>query len=105
MLKFWNHSTTTRNYAVTFYKTLELVPWHLGLKELKKWQKFPKSLKIVKISIKLRVFSDRFFVSSQGGGSASGADGEGERAGGRGGQQWIWGQQRFAVNSGGVFNL
>ena len=27
MLKCWNHSTTTRNYAVTKYKT-----WQLGLK-------------------------------------------------------------------------
>ena len=30
MLKCWNHSTTTRNYAVTYYKTLEQAPWHPG---------------------------------------------------------------------------
>ena len=35
MLKCWNHSTTTRNYTDSFYKTLDEVPWHLGLKELK----------------------------------------------------------------------
>ena len=40
MLKSWNHSTTTINYAVTHYKTLDEVAWHLGLKELKKWQTF-----------------------------------------------------------------
>ena len=27
----WNHSITTRNYAVTYYQTIEWVPWHLGL--------------------------------------------------------------------------
>ena len=30
MLKCWNHSTTTRNYAVTYYKTLQQAPWHPG---------------------------------------------------------------------------
>ena len=39
-LKCWNHSTTTKNYAVNFYKTLKEVPWHLGVKELKKLPKF-----------------------------------------------------------------
>ena len=53
MLKRWNHSNTTRNYAVTYYETQEKVSWHLGLNELK-WQKFSVSLK--KMSIKLRVF-------------------------------------------------
>ena len=48
MLKSFNQSTTTRNYAVSFYKTLEEVPWHQWLKKLKKWQTFSKSLKIVK---------------------------------------------------------
>ena len=44
MLNCWTHFTTTRNYAVTYYKTLEEVPWHLGLI---KWQKFSKSWKLV----------------------------------------------------------
>ena len=35
MLKCWNHSSTTRNYAATYYKTLQEVPWHLWLKKLK----------------------------------------------------------------------
>ena len=62
MLKCWNHSTTTRNYAVNYYKTLEGIPWHLELKELKNVKNFQKSLKKMKISIKLRVFSDRLFL-------------------------------------------
>ena len=46
MLKCWTHSITTRNYAVTYYKILEEVPWHLGLKELKKLKKkFQKAWK------------------------------------------------------------
>ena len=45
ILKCSNHSTTTRNYAVSFYKILEEVPWHIGLKELKKWQTFSKAWK------------------------------------------------------------
>ena len=67
MLK--NDSTTTKNYSVTYYKNLEEFPWHLGLKELKKWQKFfkKKLKKIVKIRIKLLVCSDRLFLSSHGG--------------------------------------
>ena len=36
VLKFGNHSTTTRNYAVTYYQTPEEFPWHLGLIKLKK---------------------------------------------------------------------
>ena len=40
MLNCWNHSITTRNYAVAYYKTIHKVFWHLGLNELKKWQKF-----------------------------------------------------------------
>ena len=39
MLKCWNHPTTARNYAVTYYKTLKEVPRHLGLEELKKYRK------------------------------------------------------------------
>ena len=42
MLKGVNHSTTTRNYALTYYKTLEEVPWHLGQKKLKKLTKIFK---------------------------------------------------------------
>ena len=45
----------------------------LRAEKLKKWQKFSKSLKkIVKISIKLRVFSDRLFKRSNGGGGGGG---------------------------------
>ena len=44
MLKWWNHSTTTRNYAVTYYKTLEGVPWHQALKELKNDKYFQKTV-------------------------------------------------------------
>ena len=70
-----NHPTTTRNYEVTYYKTLEEVSWQLGLEERKNWQKFSKGLrKNVKISIKLRVFSDRLFVSSHGGGGGGGGN-------------------------------
>ena len=36
ILKCSNHSITTRNYAVTYNKTIEEVPWQLGLKELKR---------------------------------------------------------------------
>ena len=55
MLKCWNNCTIIRNYAVAYYKTLEEVPWHPGLKELKNWQNFSKNLKKnAKISIKLR---------------------------------------------------
>ena len=36
MLKCRNHSSTTRNYAVTYNQTLEEVPRHLGLMKLKK---------------------------------------------------------------------
>ena len=65
MLQGWNHSITTRNYAVNYYQTAEEVPWHLGLIKLKKSQKFLKSLKkLVTIGINLRVFSERLFVSS-----------------------------------------
>ena len=39
-----NHSTTTRNYAVTFYKTLEEVPWNLGPKNSKIDKNFQKKL-------------------------------------------------------------
>ena len=66
MLKCRLQFTNTRNYAVTYYKTLEKVSWHLGLKELKKWRFFKKLEKIVKISIKLSVFSDRLFERSHG---------------------------------------
>ena len=33
MLQSWKHSITSRNYAVTYYKTLEDDTWHLGLKK------------------------------------------------------------------------
>ena len=40
---------TSRNYAITFYKTLEDVNWHLGLEKLKKmtkrWEKTSESRK------------------------------------------------------------
>ena len=45
MLKCWDNSTTIRNYAVTYYKTLDEIPWNLGQKELQKWQKFQKAQK------------------------------------------------------------
>ena len=45
MLKCWNHSTTTRNYAVTYYKTLEEVLWHLGLKVFEDGKNFQKTWK------------------------------------------------------------
>ena len=93
MLKCWNHSTTTRNYSVTYYKPQK------RLLEVEKTQKMTiifKKLKIAKIGIKmrvfsdiakigikLRVFSDRLFVSSH-----RGVDGE-ERW-----QQWGGVQQR-----------
>ena len=99
MLKYLKHSTTTSNYAVNYYKTLEEAPWHLGLKIFRKWQKLSKILKkIVKICIKLRVFSDRLFLSSHGGGGwvahrGAGWEGRGhqwvgQRGGGRWGQYW-----------------
>ena len=47
LLKCWNHSTTNRNYAVTYSKTLEEVPWHLGLKKLDK--NFQKAWKLWKL--------------------------------------------------------
>ena len=48
MLKCWNDSITTRNYAVPYYLNLEEVPWHLGLIKIEKYQKFSKSLKNAK---------------------------------------------------------
>ena len=45
MLKRWNHSATTSNYAVTYYQSLEQVHWQLGLTKLKKWKDFQKALK------------------------------------------------------------
>ena len=94
MLKCWNHSTTTRNNAVTYYKTLEDVPWQLGLRELKKWQTFSESLKIAKI-IKLRLFSDRLFVSSHGGGRCTGGwwGGGGQQWGGGNNLSQFWGRK------------
>ena len=62
MLK-WNHSITTRNYAVTYYQNLEDVPGTLHLMHLKKWQKFSKSLEKI-LKIKNLHFSGRLFVSS-----------------------------------------
>ena len=45
--------------------------------KLKKDPKFSKSLKIVKSSTKLRVFSDRLFEESHGGGGGGGGGGVG----------------------------
>ena len=112
ILKCWIHFTNTRNYAVTYYKTLEKVSWHLGLKELKKWRFFKKLEKIVKISIKLSVFSDRLFERSHGvcvcvcvyvcvwEGVTEGADGEGGGSGGNnavggGGEAIVAGVQQW----------
>ena len=43
MLKGWNHSITTRNYAVTYNPTLEEALWHLGVikpkNDKKKWKR------------------------------------------------------------------
>ena len=36
MWKSWNNSITARNYAVTYFQTLEEVHWNLGLIKLKK---------------------------------------------------------------------
>ena len=70
----------------------------------------------MKITIKLRVFSDRLFERKHGLGGGGGADGEGWR-GGEVGNQGVgatapWGDGgtsggggRSTVNSGGVFNL
>ena len=76
MLKSWNHSTTTRNYADSSYKTLEEVPWHQGLKKFKTWQKFSKSLKkIEKIIINWGLMERRGLelatVGGGGGGDAT----------------------------------
>ena len=45
MFKSWNHSTTTKNYAVTYYQTLEEFPWRLGLKKLKNDENLQKAWK------------------------------------------------------------
>ena len=82
MLKCWNHSKTTGNYAVTYYKTLEEIQWHLGLKELKQTKIVKKLEKIGKISIKLRVFSVRFFERRDVGGGGGGATARWGRGGG-----------------------
>ena len=92
--KCWNLSTTTRNYAVTYYKTLEEVSWQKTWKKTEKWQKKSKN------SIKLRVFSDQLFVSSQrgGGGGHRGRMGRGE---GGVGSTGMWGNVvGVGVNSG-----
>ena len=44
---FKNHSINTRNYAVTYYKSLKRLSWNLGLKKLKKWHR-KKNLKLLK---------------------------------------------------------
>ena len=44
MFKCSNHSTTTRNYAVTYYQTLEEIPWKLGLMKLQKMTNIFKNL-------------------------------------------------------------
>ena len=78
----WNHSITTKNCAVTYYQTIEWVPWHLGLIKLEKWQIFRKLEKIVKIcKICLFLASACSSVASHqgegGGGVHLGADGGG----------------------------
>ena len=61
MLECWNISCTTRNYAVSYLKNLKgifLTPRAETTK--KKWQRlFKKFEKILKISIKLHVLSNR----------------------------------------------
>ena len=45
MLKCWNHSPTTRHYAITCYQTLEKVFLQLGLNDWKNSENdenFPK---------------------------------------------------------------
>ena len=70
MLKCWSHSTTTRNYAVTYYRTLEEILWQLGLEKLKERQTFLISLKeIVKIRIKLWVVGHWRGADREGGGN------------------------------------
>ena len=95
-IKCWNQCTTTKNYAVTYYKTLVEFPWNLGLKTLKKSQKISKSLKkIVKININC-VFSAIGFsavATGGGGGWQRGTDGEGVAT------LW-WGQQRGGGGAG-----
>ena len=54
-LKWWNLSTTTRNYAVTYYKVLEEVTWHLEPKTQKMTKIVKKLEKIVKISIIVKI--------------------------------------------------
>ena len=51
--KYWIHFTNTRNYAVTYYKTLEKVSWNLALgwKNSKNDKNFKTLKKIAKISI------------------------------------------------------
>ena len=100
MLKWWNHSTATKNYAVTYYEILEEVPWHLGLKKhLGQNKKFSKSLKkIVKISKKLRVFSDRCCSTAATGRGDGGLQLFG------GATAWWGGNSGGGVNMGGVFN-
>ena len=46
ILKSGKNSTKSRRYTVTYYKTLEEVPWLLRLKKPKKWHKFSKNCKI-----------------------------------------------------------
>ena len=61
MLKCWLHFTNTRNYAVTYYKILEKVSWHLGLgwKNSKNDRHFKTLKKIVKNGIEVSILSDR----------------------------------------------
>ena len=67
MLNCWTHSTTTRNYAVNYYKTLEEVPKHLGMKELKKLQKIQKAWKKMwKLVQTLRVLAIGFSSTATG---------------------------------------
>ena len=50
--KIDNHSTTSRNYAVSFYETLEEVPWCplMKVKKNKFLEKLEKIVKIIKLA-------------------------------------------------------
>ena len=119
ILKCWNHSITTRNNAVTYYRTLEEILWHLGLikitidrsidwlidwKNIKNFQKAWKQLQNSKLAF---LASGCSSVASHGrgvtGGWLGGITGVGgiSAAGGGG----VGGAIGGGVNSGGVFNL
>ena len=100
MLKCWNQSTTTRNYAVTYYKTLQEVSC---MTELKKWQILKK---VENYFVKLGVFNDRMFKRSKGDASVGWwGRGGGQQWGARGTARWGVGVIGGGVNCGVVFNL